>query len=131
MTRLEWLTRMVLTVGTTEKACMEWPYYVTDKGYGTLYFEGKTTRVHRVAYGIAYGAIPEGLTIDHLCKNRCCFNPAHLEAVTMGENVLRGDGPTAVNSRKTHCKNNHPLYGENIYTWNNMRHCLACRRVSQ
>lgn len=62
---------------------------------------------HRYAYTCFKGAIPEGLTIDHLCRNTYCVNPAHLEAVSIKENILRGFGPPALNKRKTHCLHDH------------------------
>lgn len=70
---------------------------------------------HRVAYEHWRGQIPSGLEIDHLCRNRWCVNPDHLEAVTDAVNVLRGEGCYAQNARKTHCKRGHEFTAENTY----------------
>ena len=81
-----------------------------DHGYGHLSFNRQNNMLaHRVAYEPTKGPIPEGLTIDHLCRNRGCINPEHLEAVTMGVNNLRGESASAKNARALFCKNGHPL----------------------
>ena len=90
-----------------ENGCWEWVGFVNPKGYAHLCHKGKQVRAHRHYYEQEYGPIPEGLEIDHLCRSRACVNPAHMEAVTGRENVLRGIGHTAQNARKTHCKRGH------------------------
>lgn len=97
------------------------------KGYGR--FKGKGA--HRIAYRLLKGEIPDGLTLDHLCRNRACCNPAHLEPVTNRVNVLRGVGPSAENSRKTHCANGHPFNDENtmIRSDSRGRECRECHRL--
>jgi hypothetical protein len=77
------------------------------------------------------GPIPEGLVIDHLCRNRGCINPTHMEPVTNAENVLRGEGPTAVNARKTHCKRGHPFDDVNTYVYAKGRACRMCHQLRQ
>lgn len=67
------------------------------------------------------------MTLDHLCRNRLCVNPEHLEVVSRGENVLRGVGVTAENKRKTHCAHGHEFTTENTYRYGNKRHCRTCR----
>ncbi len=87
-----------------------WPFlgYLNPKSYGR-YRElgGRTTQAHRYAYEALVGPIPEGLTLDHLCRTRACVNPAHLDPVTNRENVLRGVGLSAQNARKDRCRNGH------------------------
>lgn len=104
-----------------------WEFTGAVDNYGRFWWNGHTGEAHRFAWVIANGDIPKGLHIDHLCRNRRCVNPKHLEPVTLGTNVLRGDGITAHNKRKTHCLRGHPLSGHNLYTSNDgNRHCRAC-----
>lgn len=87
---------------------------------------------HRLAYTLVVGPIPDGLTLDHLCKHTLCCNPAHMEPVTQAENVRRGDSPFAINARKTHCDGGHELAGDNLWVnpRNGQRRCKACARAS-
>jgi hypothetical protein len=89
--------------------CWEWVGAKSGRGYGVISKDGRQVGAHRVAYELACGPIPEGLTIDHLCNNPPCVNPAHLRPATYQENNNRGSSPTAINSRKTRCLNGHPL----------------------
>jgi len=84
--------------------------------------------LHRVVWEAINGPIPNGLTIDHLCRVRNCINPGHLEVVTMRENILRGTGPTAINAKRTHCTHGHPLSGDNLYSYRGNRNCRECAR---
>lgn len=112
--------------------CWVWTAGTTPNGYGTFTIGGRqegTRGAHRVAYELARGPIPPGLQIDHLCRNRLCVNPAHLEVVTNRENVLRGVGVTAMNARKTHCKSGHPFDEENTgFNRGGGRRCRRCHR---
>jgi HNH endonuclease len=107
-----------------ENACWEWQGYKTDKGYGQLSILNKSYMAHRLIYELFIGSIPDELVIDHLCRNRSCCNPTHLEAVTDRENLLRGNGWGGINSRKTHCPKNHPLTN----LGKRGRGCLICLR---
>lgn len=100
-------------------------------GYGKAWFRERqaTFDAHRAAYIMLRGEVPKGLTLDHLCRNRSCCNPWHLEAVTIRVNLLRGDGPSANQARQTHCKRGHPLSGDNLFlVKGRKRGCVICRR---
>lgn len=85
---------------------------------------------HRAAYEMLVGPVPDGLHIDHLCRNRWCCNPAHLEPVTKRVNDLRGDSPMARQARQTHCLRGHPLAGDNLRVRpSGKRECRECARA--
>jgi hypothetical protein len=114
--------------------CHHWTGY-SSRGYGQFKLRGKFVRPHVLAFLLSGGALPKGHCIDHLCRNRGCVNPAHLEPVTVRENVLRGKGVTAQSARKTHCINGHELSGDNVYIQKKRprnrgcRACLSARRL--
>lgn len=116
----------------TPDGCMEWGASKDGKGYGKFYLNGHLVPAHRFAYELVIGPIPEGLQLDHLCRNRACVRPDHLEPVTARENLLRGETLAARNAAKTHCDNGHPYNTENTY-WHkpNRRKCRACSRERQ
>lgn len=112
--------------------CWPWKNVPRSDGYGT-FGVNPSRGAHRVAYELANGPIPDGLVIDHLCRNRICVNPAHLEAVTQRENVLRSPITMPhVNRAKTHCPEGHPYSPENTYVRSSgKRECRTCRASRQ
>ncbi len=124
--------RLWLKVRVVETGCWEWQGYKHD-GYGGCSLDGKRNLyTHRVFYSRLVGPIPSGLYLDHLCRNRCCANPSHMEIVTNKENVLRGQGFAAVNAAKTHCPKGHPYDESNTAIWHwrkqPRRACKTCNR---
>ncbi len=111
--------------------CWLWVAARSKRGYGnTTVSPGKYSTAHRAVYKLLAGNIPEGLTLDHLCRNIACVNPEHLEPVTLRENLLRGFGIPAVNARKTHCIRGHAFTDENTFRkrQGTARECMQCRR---
>lgn len=113
-----------------QTGCWNWTAARDKLGYG--YFgisRSKNVMAHRWSYEHHVGPIPEGLVIDHLCRNASCVNPAHLEPVTQRENILRGTSPMAHQARRTHCPQGHPYDEINTYIdAKGMRHCRRCGR---
>lgn len=114
--------------------CWLWTRGLDQDGYGQ--FRASTamhSRAHRVAFALWYGYWPPEQT-DHLCRTPRCVNPLHLEAVTPLVNTLRGDSPSALNAKKTHCKRGHPLAADNLRikrgrTGRPLRICRTCRNA--
>ena len=111
-----------------QDGCWAWGGSVSGTGYAIVSHKMKAIGAHRVSYELHKGPIPAGLVIDHLCRNRICTNPDHLEPVTNAENLMRGGGPQAINKAKTECIHGHPLSGANLYLWGRGRGCRACRK---
>ena len=112
--------------------CWLWLAFVAGDGYGKFWEGGANQQAHRISYGLYKKDVPKELVLDHLCRNRQCVNPEHLEIVTDRENILRGIGPSAINAKKTHCKNGHKFTAENTYFHPKrpVRDCRVCRAES-
>lgn len=101
--------------------CWNWTGYLDKDGYGRFLSSfAQKTSAHRLVYKIVVGEISSGLTLDHLCRNRRCVNPSHLEPVSFEENLRR-----AVASR-SHCANGHPWNADNTYFYATRRACRRC-----
>lgn len=110
--------------------CIEWWGKRTADGYG-IHRRGRFglptwvhKQAHRMIYEEAFGLIPEGMTIDHVCRNRGCVNPNHLEVVSQSVNTIRGH-------MKTHCKRGHLLSDGNLYFEGDRRRCRACCQIRE
>lgn len=99
-------------------------------GYALLRNYDGSDRLHRGMWEMLRGPIPEGLTIDHLCKNRGCVNPSHMEVVTFAENTRRGEkgDKGRAQREKTHCPQGHPLEPPNLVESAPYRKCKECHR---
>lgn len=111
--------------------CWDWIGAKSPAGYGKIGHNRDTpatTQAQRIAYQLVYGPVARDLTIDHLCRNRGCVNPLHMEPVSRGENVLRGEGPSAQCARRQHCPRGHAYDG----LWRNgRRYVRGCRRCAR
>lgn len=116
-------------VRQTADGCWEWTAGNSGNGYGRIWIDGSKRAAHRIAYEAMVRPIAEGLQLDHLCRNRCCVRPSHLEPVTARVNTLRGQTLGAANAAKTVCPQGHPFSAENTQTESTgKRRCRTCRR---
>lgn len=111
-----WERMVALTDFSAPGGCWNYTSCLNESGYGVFshHVEGQVL-AHRLALHLAHRPVPADMTVDHLCRNRRCVNPAHLEIVTMHENIMRGNCAGAVNARKTHCIRGHEFTPENTY----------------
>jgi len=111
-----------------ETRCWEWKRSIGTHGYGVF---SRVSLAHRFSYERFKGKIPKGLQIDHLCRNKKCVNPDHLEAVTGKINSLRGDR-AKIQRSKTHCLKGHEYTEENTYRYpDGRRSCEVCRKIAR
>lgn len=109
--------------------CWIWTAFKNPKGYGRVTYKSRNLSAHEAVFFMLIGPKPEGRCLDHLCRNRSCCNPQHLEPVTMRENIMRGDNFMAANIHKTHCPSGHPYSQENTYLTKDGRACRECHRI--
>ena len=116
-----------------KKSCWEWQCALSKKGYGSCSTKTGSTTAHRLSYIFFRGRVPKKMVIDHLCRNRKCVNPNHLEIVTNKENILRGFGACATYARQTHCMRGHQYDSGNMVMRKDKkgteRVCIICERI--
>ena len=124
------------TVKNGPLGCWRWTGATNSRGYGIFSVvrddRKGSMQAHRAWFEYVNGPIGDGLTLDHLCRNTNCVNPAHMEPVSSRVNTLRGEGVTARNAKATHCINGHPFSGENLFLRTGdkgHRRCRICDRA--
>lgn len=135
------IDRFLEKIQRHENGCWIFTGCLATTGYGKMSSSGpnrKSEYAHRISYELYNGLIPEGMEIDHLCRNRQCVNPEHLEVVTSALNMQRAapymilnPGNRGIHEKsKTHCPHGHEYSLENTYLdpRNGNRHCKACRK---
>ena len=102
-------------LGGPDGTCWQWTRGISTNGYGRIKFAQRDHTIHRTFWEWTNGPIPDGLYIDHKCRNKACGNPTHLRLVTPRTNsVENSSGFAAENAAKTHCPRDHPLLGDNL-----------------
>jgi hypothetical protein len=128
--------RILAWCTVTDDGCWVWQGCTRDRKwrYGRIMHKKRSWFTHILMFTETYGPVPNGLVLDHLCRNTLCCNPTHLQAVTQFENVMRGNGLCAINAAKTSCKSGHEFTPQNTYTYirngRQMRGCRICRNLA-
>lgn len=130
---LEAMGRFAAKTRRDENGCLVWTGATTSNGYGKIWIAGKWMRAHRFSYQAFIGEVPEGLELDHLCRNRRCCDPLHVEPVTHQENLRRGARPGRKLGKRlsptSSCAQGHARIDENMYvSKNGKRRCWICKR---
>ena len=123
------IERFLSKINVVDSGCWEWSKPICPNGYANFGINYRKMYAHRFIYEYYTGQLDPNLTIDHLCRNRKCVNPEHLEQVTMKENILRGQSPSALCAVKTHCLRGHEFTKENTLLIQNRRQCRKCCRI--
>jgi hypothetical protein len=108
-----------------ESGCWEWQQHL-NRGYGVFTVHGKAKMAHRVMWELVGHKVDLSLELDHICNNRKCVNPKHLQEVTRQVNLLRSGSQSALNARKKTCPKGHPYTGRNLMVFRGKRHCRTC-----
>lgn len=111
--------------------CWQWVGAIKENGYGVILDQGvrRMVYVHRKMFELFYYKIPDGLVIDHLCRNRACCKPSHLQAVTQKENLLRGENRNFVTQRTGFCARGHEMNLHGKQAKDGRTRCNACRKL--
>lgn len=109
-----------------ENGCWEWAGSRQHDGYGVIRRDKTADMAHRLMYERSKGPVPDGMHLDHLCRNPWCVNPDHLEAVPPRVNILRGVGASAVNAKRIKCKHGHENWSTFMRNGYMVRDCLTC-----
>lgn len=126
---LPFAQRLAVIKAENPEGCWIWPGYTNKKGYGVVRSDGRVTLAHKAAYELTHGPVEAKMQLDHLCRNKACFRPDHLEPVTQSENMRR--------RWPSHCPRGHAFDDENLLLWINPktgwhhRFCRACAKLGK
>jgi hypothetical protein len=126
------LDRLDAKTVVTAGGCWTYTGAITTSGYGQIWWQRKNNLAHRVSYLLRVGPVPDGMQLDHLCRNKRCVNPAHLEPVTARENTARNPMNAATYQlSKTHCPRGHAYDEANTRRWpgTGYRKCRTCMDI--